>query len=124
MIAFRTPLARVTRVYWLHFHSRQRSLVLDISSQLRECPLTHAISLPPPEPCPVSDAFKVFDGHSSSGVCSFSNDPFCNRMVGIRFKSSLSNRDSFQFSFGVQWPNACSFLLCRFSLKRSFHFSI
>src|SRR5688572_20641235 len=124
MIAFRTSPARVTRVYWLHFHSRQRSLVLDISSQLRECPLTHAISLLLPEPCPVSDAFKVFDGHSSTGVCSFRNDLLCNRMVGIRLKASLSTRDRFQFTLGVQWPFAATFLLCRFSLKRSFHFSI
>src|SRR5262245_64711314 len=64
MIASWTSLTRVTRVYKLHFHSGQRSLVLDISSQLRECPLTHAISLFLPEPGPVSDAFKVFDGHS------------------------------------------------------------
>src|SRR5215475_16013051 len=124
MIAFRTSSARVSRVYRLHFHSGQRCLVFYIPPQLRECPLTHAISLLLPEPCPVSDAFKVFDGHSSPGVCSFRNDPLCNPMVGIRFKSSLSTRDSFQFTFGVQWPNACAFLLCRFSLKRSFHFSI
>ena len=124
MIAFRTSPARVARVYSLHFHSGQRRLVFNISSQLRKCPLTHAISLLLPEPCPVSDALKVFDGHSSSGVYSFRNDPLCNRMVGIRFKSSLSTRDRFQFSFGVQWPFAASFLLCRFSLKRSFHFSI
>ena len=45
-------------------------------------------------------------------------------MVGIRFKSSLSTRDRFQFSSGVQWPFAASFLLCRFSLKRPFHFFI
>src|SRR5262245_21103965 len=124
MIAFRTSPARVTRVYSLHFHSGQRRLVLDISPQLRKSPLTHPISLLLPEPCPVSDAFKVFDGHSSSGVCSFRNDPLCNPMVCIRFKSSLSTRESFQFSFGVQWPKACAFLLCRFSLKRSFHFFI
>src|SRR5262245_41664069 len=124
MIAFRTSLARVTRVYWLHFHSGQRRLVFNIASQLRKCPLTHAISLLLPEPYPASDAFKVFDGHSSSGVCSFRNDPLCNPMVGIRFKSSLSTGERFQFSFSVQWPKACSFLLCRFSLKRSFHFFI
>src|SRR5262245_38705497 len=45
-------------------------------------------------------------------------------MVGIRFKASLSTRDRFQFTFGVQWPFATTFLLCRFSLKRSFHFLI
>jgi len=45
-------------------------------------------------------------------------------MVGIRFKSSLSSGDRFQFTFGVQWPFAPSFLFCRFSLKRSFHFFI
>jgi hypothetical protein len=45
-------------------------------------------------------------------------------MVGIRFKAPLSARERFQFSFGVQWPKACAFLLCRFSLKRSLHFSI
>src|SRR5262245_46459674 len=121
MIATRTSLTRVTRVNRLHFHSGQRRLVFNIPSQLRKCPLTHAISLLLPEPCPVSDALEVFDGHSSSGVCSFRNDPLCNRMVGIRFKSSLSTRDGFQFSFGVQWPKACAFLLCRFSLKRPFH---
>src|SRR5262249_44016854 len=32
--------------------------------------------------------------------------------------------ERFQFTFGVQWPFAASFLLCRFSLKRSFHFFI
>jgi hypothetical protein len=45
-------------------------------------------------------------------------------MIGIRFKSSLSTRELSQFTFGVQRPFACSFLLRRFSLKRSFHFSI
>jgi hypothetical protein len=60
MIAFRTSPARVSSGYRLRFHSGQRRLVLDISSQLRKCPLTHAISLLLPEPCPVSDAFKVF----------------------------------------------------------------
>src|SRR5215475_9998083 len=124
MIAFRTSPARVSRVYRLHFHSRQRSLVFYIPFQLRKCPLTHAISLLLPEPCPVSDAFEVFDGYSSAGVCSFDNDLLCNRMVGIRFKSSLSTRERFQFTFDVQWPLAAALLLCRFSLKRSFHFSI
>src|SRR5262245_15927680 len=90
MIAFWTSPARVTRVYWLHFHSDQRRLVFYKPSQLRKCPLTHAISLLLPEPCPVSDAFKVLDGHPSTGVCSFRNDPLCNRMVGIRFKTPLS----------------------------------
>src|SRR5262245_11124462 len=124
MIAFRTSPARVTRVYWLHFHSGERRLVLDIPSQLRKCPLTHAISLLLPEPCPASDAFEVFDGYSSTGVCSFGNDLLCNRMVGIRFKSSLSTGERFQFTFSIQWPFAASFLLGRFSLQRSFHFSI
>src|SRR5262245_26631623 len=124
MIAFRASLARVTRVYRLHFHTGQRRLVFNIPSQLRKSPLTHAVSLLFPEPCPVSDALKVFDGHSSTGVCSFRNDLLCNRMVGIRFKSSLSTRERFQFTFGVQWPVAASLLLRRFSLKRSFHFSI
>src|SRR5882672_1436360 len=124
MIAFGTSLTCVTRVYRLHFYSRKRRLVFYIPSQLRKCPLTHAISLLLPEPCPVSDAFEVFDGHSSTGVCSFRNDLLCNRMVGIRFKAPLSTRERFQFTFGVQWPFAAAFLLCRFSLKRSFHFSI
>src|SRR5215831_12578643 len=57
-------------------------------------------------------------------TCSFRNDLLCNRMVGIRFKSSLSTRDRFQFTSGVQWPFAASFLLGRLSLKRSFHFFI
>jgi hypothetical protein len=121
MIAFWTSLARVTRVYRLHFHTGQRRLVFNIPSQLRKCPLTHAISLLFPEPCPVSDALKVFDGHPSTGVCSFRNDLLCNRMVGIRFKSSLSTGERFQFTSGVQWPFAASFLLCRFSLKPAFH---
>src|SRR5215470_15832937 len=124
MIAFRTSSACVTRVYWLHFHSRQRSLVFYILSQLRKCPLTHAISLLPPVPCPVSDAFEIFDGYSSSGVCSFGNDLLCNRVVGIRFKASLSTRERFQFTFGVQRPFSAALLPCHFSLKRSFHFSI
>src|SRR5215471_3677286 len=124
MIAFRTSPARVSRVYWLHFHSRQRSLVFYIPSQLRECPLTHAISLLLPVPFPVSDAFEVFDGYSSAGVCSFGNDLLGNRVVGIRFKAPLSTRERFQFTLGVQRPKACSFLHSRFSLKRSFHFSI
>src|SRR5262245_32457509 len=101
MIAFWASLARVTRIYRLHFHTGKRRLVFNIPSQLRKCPLTHAISLLLPEPCPVSDALKLFDGHSSTGVCSFSNDLLCNRMVGIRFKSSLSTRDRFQFTLGV-----------------------
>src|SRR5215475_3315959 len=124
MIAFWTSSARVTGVYRLHFHSGQRSLVFYIPPQLRKCPFTHAISLLLPEPGPVSDAFKVFDGYSSTGVCSFRNDLLCNRMVGIRFKSSLSTRERFQFTSGVQWPFAASFLLGRLSLKRSFHFFI
>src|SRR5262245_2612516 len=102
MIAFRTFPARVTSVHSLHFHSGQRSLVLDISSQLRKCPLTHAISLLLPEPCPVSDAFKVFDGYPSTSVCSFRNNLLRNRMISIHFKSSLSTKDSFQFTFNVQ----------------------
>src|SRR5262245_62348190 len=105
MIAFRTFPARVTSVHSLHFHSGQRSLVLDISLQLRKCSLTHAISLLLPEPCPVSDVFKVFDGYFLIGVCSFRNDLLRNRMVGIRFKSSLSTRDSFPFTFAVQCLN-------------------
>src|SRR5262245_34088651 len=124
MIAFRTSFARVTRVYSLHFHSGQRRLVFYVPSQLRKSPLTHAISLLLPVPCPVSDAFKVFDGYSSTGVCSFRNDLLCNCMVGIRFKSSLSSGERFQFTFDVQRPFAATFLLCRFSLKRSFHFFI
>src|SRR5262245_61865712 len=124
MIAFWTSPTRITRVYRLHFHSGQRRLVFYVPSQLRECPLTHAISLLLPEPCPVSDAFEVFDGHPSTGVCSFSNDLLCNRMVGVRFKASLSTGDRFQFTFGVHRPFAATFLLCRFSLKRSSHFFI
>src|SRR6266542_3048482 len=124
MTAFWTSLARVTWIYRLHFHTDKRRLVFYIASQLRKCPLTHAISLLFPEPCPASDALKVFDGHPSTGVCSFRNDLLCNRMVGIRFKASLSARDRFQFTFGLQRPFAASFLLCRFSLKRSFHFFI
>src|SRR5262249_25914848 len=124
MIAFWTSLTRVTRVYRLHFHSGKRRLVFNVASQLGECPLTHAISLPLPEPCPVSDAFKVFDGHPSTGVCSFRNDLLGNRMVGIRFNSSLSTGDRFQFTSAVKWPFAASFLLCRLSLKRFFHFFI
>src|SRR5215510_8617629 len=124
MIAFWTSPTRITRVYRLHFHSGQRRLVFYVPSQLRECPLTHAISLLLPEPCPVSDAFEVFDGHSSTGVCSFRNDLLGNRMVGIRFKASLSTGERFQFTSGVQWPFAASFLLGRLSLKRSFHFFI
>ena len=54
----------------------------------------------------------------------FQSDLLCNRMVGIRFKSSLSPGYRFQFTFGVQWPFAAAFLFCRFSLKRSFHFFI
>src|SRR5215475_14285254 len=81
------------------------------------CPLTHAISLLLPEPSPVSDALKVFDRHPSRGGCSFRNDLLCNRMVGIRFKSSLLSGDRFQLTPGVQWPIAPTFLLCRFSLK-------
>src|SRR5882672_4874650 len=91
MIAFGTSLTCVTRVYRLHFYSRKRRLVFNIASQLRKCPLTHAISLLLPEPCPVSDAFEVFDGYPSTGVCSFRNDLLCNRMVGIRFKASLNS---------------------------------
>src|SRR5215813_11544906 len=124
MIAFWASLARVTRIYRLHFYTGKRRLVFNTPSQLRKCPLTHAISLLLPEPCPVSDALKIFDGYSSTGVCSFCNDLLCNRMVGIRFKSSLSTRERFQFTFDVQWPKACSFLLGRLSLKRSFHFFI
>src|SRR5262245_66553836 len=124
MIAFRTSLARVTRVYWLHFHSGQRRLVFNIASQLRKCPLTHAISLLLPEPCPVSDAFKVFDGYSSTGVCSFGNDLLCNLMVGIRFKSPLSNGERFQFTFGVQWLFDATFLLGWFSLMSSSRLSL
>src|SRR5262245_65370952 len=45
-------------------------------------------------------------------------------MVGIRFKSSLSTGESFQFTFGVQRPFSAALLPCHFSLKRSFHFSI
>src|SRR5215510_14423873 len=45
-------------------------------------------------------------------------------MVGIRFKSSLSTGEGFQFTFGVQRPFSAALLLCHFSLKRSFHFSI
>ena len=111
-------------LYWHHFHTGKRRLVFNISSQLRKCPLTHAISLLFPERCPVSDAFEVFDGHSPTGVCSFRNDLLCNRMVGIRFKSSLSTRERFQFTFGVQRPFAVTFLPGRFSLKRSLHLYI
>src|SRR5215467_11306459 len=124
MIAFRTSPARVSRVYRLHFHSSQRSLVFYIASQLRKCPLTHAISLLLPEPGPVSDAFEVFDGYPSTGVCSFGNDLLCNRVVGIRFKAPLSTGEGFQFTFGVQRPFSAALLPCHFSLKRSFHFSI
>src|SRR5215470_15876672 len=124
MIAFWASLTRVTRVYQLHFHTGKRRLVFDIPSQLRKCPLTHAISLLLPEPCPVSDALKVFDGYSSTGVCSFRNDLLGNCMVGIRLKAPLSTRERFQFTLGVQWPFAASFLLGRLSLKRSFHFFI
>src|SRR5215475_8227091 len=124
MVAFWASLARVTRIYRLHCHTGKRRLVFYILPQLRKCPLTHAISLLLPEPCPVSDAREVFDGHPSTGVCSFCNDLLRNRMVGIRFKASLSTRERFQFTFGVQWPKACSFLLGRLSLKRSFHFFI
>src|SRR5262245_58086779 len=116
MIASWTSLTCVTRVYRLHFHSGKRPLVFYIPSQLRESPLTHAISLLLPEPGPVSDAFEVFDGYSSTGVCSFRNDLLGNRMVGIRFKSPLSTRERFQFTFGVQWPFPAAFLLGRFSL--------
>src|SRR5262245_38370586 len=101
MIAFGTSLTCVTRVYRLHFHSGQRPLVFYIPSQLRECPLTQAISLLLPEPCPVSDAFEVFDGYSLTGVCSFRNDLLGNGMVGIRFKSPLPTGERFQFTFGV-----------------------
>jgi hypothetical protein len=90
MIAFRTSSARVARIYWLHFHSGQRRLVFYVSSQLRKCPLTHAISLLLPEPYPVSDAFEVFDGYPSTSVCSFGNNLLGNRVVGIRFKAPLS----------------------------------
>src|SRR5262252_2463583 len=90
MIAFRTSSARVARVYRLRFHSGERRLVFYIPPQLRKCPLTHAISLLLPEPGPVSDTFKVLDGYPSTGVCSFCNNLLCNRMVGIRLKSSLS----------------------------------
>src|SRR5262245_20967705 len=124
MVAFRTSSARVTGVYRLHFHSGERRLVFYISPQLRKCPFTHAVSLLLPEPCPISDAFKVFDGYSSTGVCSLRNELLCNRMVGIRFKASLSTRERFQFTLGVQWPFAAAFPLCRFSLKRSLHLYI
>src|SRR5215470_15328296 len=116
MIALWASLARVSRVYRLHFHSGKRRLVFNVVAQLRKCPLTHAISLLLPEPCPVSDALKVFDGYSSTGVCSFRNDLLGNCMVGIRLKAPLSTRDRFQFTLGVQWSFAASFLLCRFSL--------
>src|SRR5262249_9916936 len=56
--------------------------------------------------CPVSDALKVFDGYSSTGVCSFRNDLLGNCMVGIRLKAPLSTRERFQFTLGVQWPFA------------------
>src|SRR5262245_49607914 len=124
MIAFWTSSTRVARVYRLHFHSGERRLVFYIHSQLRKCPLTHAILLLPPEPYLVSDALKVFDGYPSTGVCSFRNNLLCNRMVGIRFKSSLSTRDRFQFTFGVQRLFAVTFLPGRFSLKRSLHLYI
>src|SRR5215468_9207918 len=45
-------------------------------------------------------------------------------MVGIRLKAPLSTGERFQFTLGIQWPFAASFLLGRFSLKRSFHFFI
>src|SRR5262247_357679 len=101
MTAFWASLARVTRIYRLHFHTGQRRFVFNIPSQLRKCPLTHAISLLLPEPCPASDALKIFDGYSSTGVCSFRNDLLCNRMVGIRFKSPLPTGERFQFTSGV-----------------------
>src|SRR6266511_5580807 len=50
MTAFWTSLARVTWIYRLHFHTDKRRLVFYIASQLRKCPLTHAISLLFPEP--------------------------------------------------------------------------
>src|SRR5499427_3618163 len=124
MIAFRTSSARVARVYRLRFHSGERRLVFYIPPQLRKCPLTHAISLLLPEPGPVSDTFKVLDGYPSTGVCSFCNNLLCNRMVGIRLKSSLSTGERFQFTFGVQRPFAVTFLPGRFSLKRSLHLYI
>src|SRR5262252_5787620 len=74
MIAFWASLARVSRVYRLHFHTGKRRLVFNVVAQLRKCPLTHAISLLLPEPCPVSDAFKVLEGYPSTGVCSFRNN--------------------------------------------------
>ncbi len=124
MLAFRTCPTRVSRINRNHFDAMKSRLVFDISSQFAERPFRHLVSLFMPKPNPASNARQFLDGDSSTSAFCFFNDTFCDDVIGIRLKSTLSTRERFQFSSDIFWALALLFALRGPALKGATHFVV
>ena len=82
--------AGVPGINELDGNPRQQSLVGDELPQLVKRPTEHLGPLLSPELCPVADALEILHSDPASGVCSDTNDPLADAVVGVAPESGLA----------------------------------
>ena len=85
--ARRARLAGVRRRNQHDIHAMEPCLVLDERAQLTKSPPTHPRPLRLAKPCPIADAFEVFQGDSAPGAFGLGNERFGNTMILVGSKS-------------------------------------
>ena len=87
MTTCRARLAGVRRRNQHDIHAMEPCLVLDERAQLTKSPSAHPRPLRLAKPCPIADAFEVFQGDSAPGAFGLGNERFGNTMILVGSKS-------------------------------------
>ena len=124
MTALATTFACVSWINRDDRNSGQSRLIFHERAKLSKGPLRHAVTLRLPEPGSLADARQIFQSNTALSVCSFLNDAFGYRVVGILFEAALSTAQSLQLATDRFRALARLLLSCCFALKTATHFLI
>ena len=92
--------AGISRVNKDHRNPSQFRLVADKSIQLKESPISKALSIGPSEPCPRGYAPELFKGYSPFRVFGCRDNFLGNTVVDVALKSRLPVADFFEMALG------------------------
>lgn len=99
MAASRTFTGGISRINKDHGNPGQLCLVADERVQLEESPISKALSVGLPKPCPRRNTFEILKGYPSVCAFGYRDDLFGNTMVGELLKPRLAPADFLQMSF-------------------------
>ena len=104
--AGKARLRRVARIDQHDWHPNTRRFVLHERSELGECPIGVARSLPPANRSPVADAREVFQGNPAPGVFGGAHQSLADAVVRVGLEARLLPSQRLQFPFGRACPAA------------------